>query len=86
MVRVLRRLLLGTDDAIARRRRDEPALDRPARVTYCLGEGHSLRPPNRAPCWHNPRRGGRVVVGNGNAVTARDATIGRRCLISGFPN
>ena len=29
---------------VARGRRDECALDRPPRVTHCLGEGHSVRP------------------------------------------
>ena len=51
--RVLRRLLLGPDDAVAGGRRDEPALDRPPCVTHSLGEGHFLRSPDRAPCRHS---------------------------------
>jgi len=28
----------------------------------------------RPPCWHSPRRGGRVVVGDGNVLTATGAS------------
>jgi len=42
MARVLRRLLLDADGAIVRRRRNERALDRPARVGHPLGKSHSL--------------------------------------------
>src|SRR5262249_22479686 len=69
--RVLRRLLLGNDGAVACGRRDEPALDCRTRVTHFLGEDRSFGAPDRPPCWHSPHRGGSVVVGNGNVLTAR---------------
>jgi hypothetical protein len=68
-MRVLCRLLLGTDGAAARRRRDERALDRPARVTHSSGEGRSLRPSDRSRCWRGSHRGRYVVILDGNVLT-----------------
>src|SRR6516165_4877630 len=66
--RILRRLLLGTDDTVVRGRRDEPALDRPPRVTHSLGEGYFFRPPDCARCGRRVRRGRCMVVVNGNIL------------------
>jgi hypothetical protein len=73
--RVLCRLLLGTDGAIAGGRRDERALDCPARATHSSGEGRSLRPSDRSRCWHGPHRGRCVVVFNGNVLTVTPGAI-----------
>ena len=66
---VLRRLLLGTDDAVVRGRRNEPALDRSPHVTHFHGEGHFPRAPDCTPCWWDLRRGRCMVVVNGNILT-----------------
>src|SRR6516164_4437360 len=68
--RVLCRLLLGTDGAVAGGRRDERVLDRPTCGIHSSGEGRSFRAPDRSLCWHNPRSGGCVVILNGNVLTA----------------
>src|SRR5215831_14787240 len=62
--RVLRRLLLGPDGAVARGRRHERALDRPTRITHSPGEAHSFGPPDHFPCWDSPHRGRCVAIGN----------------------
>ena len=67
--RVLRRLLLGTDGVIAGWRRDERALDCPARVLHSSGEGRSIWTPDRSRCWRSPRRGRYVVILDGNVLT-----------------
>src|SRR5262249_13444443 len=66
--RVLRRLLLDTDDAVACWRRDERALDWPTRVTHSPGEGQHPGPPDRPSCWDGPHRRRRVDAVNGNLL------------------
>src|SRR6516164_9821583 len=68
---VLRRLLLDADDTSVCGRRDERALDRPPRVAHSLEEDHSLGLSPCSLCWHSLHRGRRVVVGNGNVLTAQ---------------
>src|SRR5262249_53777831 len=58
------------DGAVARGRRHERALDRPTRITHSPGEGHSLGPPDRFPCWDSPHRGRCVAIVNANVLTA----------------
>src|SRR6516225_2168133 len=80
--RVLRGLLLDTDGAIVRRRRDERILDCPSRVARVFGADHFHGPPDRSPCWYRPYRRGRVVVLNGHVLITR--TSGRSVTHSCF--
>src|SRR5947207_2353277 len=66
---ILRWLLLDADDPFVRRRCDERALDGPARVSRAFGKGHSLG-PTCSPRGRNLRFGRRMVIVNGNVLTA----------------
>ena len=82
--RVLRWLLLGTDAAVVRWRRDERPLDRPNRVTRFVGEGHLFWSPDCSPCWRGVGRGRRIVVVNGNIlriIDLRNAEFQRLCTV-----
>jgi hypothetical protein len=50
-------------------------LDRPTCAYRSIGEGPFYRPQVCSPCWHSPRRRGRVAVDNGNDLMAEPENV-----------
>jgi hypothetical protein len=79
--RLLRRLLLGSDDTFVCRRSDERALDCTSRAACPSGKTYSVRPRGCSRCWDCMCRRGRLVVVIFAAMRSR---VQRRSGMSGL--